>query len=179
MRHWMIHMCTRFNKIWHMTIACTTRRANWFIYFSLPCLFLSLSLALRSNSFDIKGFLLLLACCIVCDAFQIAHTRNEFPSHSDHNFYHHIQQFASPTTAGMESTELFHNSSKKGKPEEKYEESDKKWGRKKKKSFSFLMLLSNAAVDTWYGKKCRWQNRNGGEKKIDENRAKIEMEKLH
>ena len=46
----------------------------------------------------------------------------------------------------MAGEKLFHNSNKR--------EEEKMWAKwKKKKSFSFLMLLSNGVVDTWYGKK--------------------------
>jgi hypothetical protein len=76
-------MHTRFNKIWHMTIACTmtTRRANWFIYFT-PHTSTSRTLSHSSSHFDqtrltLRDFYycsLAALLCAMCDAFQIAHT---------------------------------------------------------------------------------------------------------
>lgn len=115
--------------------------------------FFALSHSLRSNSFDIKGFLLLLSCCIVYDAF--ANSIHEMNSHhipiTTSIITYNNSLFSHPLSlyAKKERTQkLFHLIRIKGKI----------WGkrqkmRKKKKSFSFLMLLSNAAADTWYGEK--------------------------
>lgn len=113
------------------------------------------SLALRSNSFDIKGFLLLLHCCR--DAFH--RIQNEFPSHSDHNFYHHIQQQL-PTTPPHIHDKM------KWKWQEKNFSIIRKKGRRKnvskmkKKEEKFFIF--NVVVEwcRWYviwEEKCRWQ----------------------
>lgn len=92
-------------------------------------------------------------CCIVVVMLFIEY-KNEFPSHSDHNFYHHIQQQL-PTTPPH-----IHDKTKWKWQEENFSiiriKRKKKIcerNEKKKKSFSFLMLLSNGVIDTWYGKK--------------------------
>lgn len=96
-----VHVLIKFD-IWQLPVCNQSNPEGKLIYLfrSFPSKF---SLALRSNSFDIKGFLLLLHCCR--DAFQpnifyiyfLEYKKNEFPSHSDHNFYHHIYNTAATT----------------------------------------------------------------------------------
>lgn len=93
MRHIrMIHMCTRFNKIltYDNCLHDPGGQIDLFISHSR----VSFSPLFDQTRLTLRDFFYYCSlACIVCDAFQIVH-KNEFPSHSDHNFYHHTQQFA-------------------------------------------------------------------------------------
>lgn len=111
-------------------------------------------------------YCLLAALCTMPFKYQ-----NEFPSHSDHNFYHHIQ-FASlppPPPLPWTPTKLFHNSKKRGSKKKIWEKRQKMRKKEEEKFFIFNVVIECCC---WYviWEKVSLTKQEWRQKKIDENR---------